>query len=778
MTIETPPRPPAEVFAHAKWIWHFIPHWDIVNCYVRARRSFELASVPERALLAISADQSYMLFVNGQLVGRGPARGFHYVWPYDEFDIAPYLQPGKNVIAVRAFQGGRGTFSYIPTGMAGLIVSCEIESLRLDSDTTNWRMVREAGTARGTVPMSMQTSDQEHHDARVDSTRWADVDFDDAHWDLASKVGGSNHGGFGIPPWSGMSPRLIPNFRHTVVSEFKRIGEKSGKSISTSPAVRDVAELMVKEGLTHSLVESQPTEAQRSGHIQTKQAAPDDFQSYLLDLGKLHVGNYTLTIDDAQGGEIIDLFYIEAAEHKDGAVHIPHQPGGNCLAAFATRLIAKPGHNKHTFYHLIGHRYVIVRVRQATSPFLIQLALHEFLYPLEIEGKFDSSDSLLNDIWNTCAWTQQVCMLDAYVDTPHREQAQWWGDARVQAQNTFHLADDAQLLRRGIDCIALQQLPNGLTYGHAPTIAHECILPDFTLTWMLTLWDHYWQTGSTEAFLQHEHRVFAALEYFIEHIDDTHGLVTHDPRYWLFLDWTPIQKDGHPALLSLWLLHAIDKLVILCDLLKKKQLKLSMLQVKAWLLNALEQLVDQDSGLMHDGILPNGSVNPQCSVHTQALAILCGVVPEAHALMLEKSILPELNDTTTSPVRPSAFWITYVFDAAKQLGQGQAVVDCIKRRWQTMIPQGTTWETFNYKPGVESLSHAWSAHPIFHLMQIIGGVRQAAPNWKRVSFTPVDCGIDFKIAIPSPHGLIRVSMDRKQNKTPQLILPPGVEIDG
>ncbi|MDA6840245.1 hypothetical protein OSL57_26375, partial [Escherichia coli] len=85
------------------------------------------------------------------------------------------------------------------------------------------------------------------------------------------------------------------------------------------------------------------------------------------------------------------------------------------------------------------------------------------------------SNPLANKIWKACEQTQRVCSLDAYVDTPHREQAQWWGDARVQAWNTFMLCDDPRLLWRGIRQIAMQTAPNGLTYGHAPTMAHHCI---------------------------------------------------------------------------------------------------------------------------------------------------------------------------------------------------------------------------------------------------------------------------------------------------------------
>ncbi len=50
-----------------------------------------------------------------------------------------------------------------------------------------------------------------------------------------------------------------------------------------------------------------------------------------------------------------------------------------------------------------------------------------------------------------------------------------------------------------------------------PRVKHSCILPDFTLIWMLTLWDYYWQTGSTEPLLTHHTTVQNALNYFRAH---------------------------------------------------------------------------------------------------------------------------------------------------------------------------------------------------------------------------------------------------------------------
>ena len=116
---------------------------------------------------------------------------------------------------------------------------------------------------------------------------------------------------------------------------------------------------------------------------------------------------------------------------------------------------------------MIGFGAFFMVVRNNTTALKIRISARNSGYPFSMEGKFECSDKTLNDIHGICRHTQQICSLDAYVDTPWREQAQWWGDARVQAKNTFYLDGDARLFKRGIRNISSQRAPQGLTYGHA-----------------------------------------------------------------------------------------------------------------------------------------------------------------------------------------------------------------------------------------------------------------------------------------------------------------------
>lgn len=52
------------------------------------------------------------------------------------------------------------------------------------------------------------------------------------------------------------------------------------------------------------------------------------------------------------------------------------------------------------------------------------------------------------------------------------------------------------------------------------------------------------QTGSLEPFQQHQSVIRKALEYFESQLNPATGLLNYDHRFWLFLDWTNLHKEG------------------------------------------------------------------------------------------------------------------------------------------------------------------------------------------------------------------------------------------
>lgn len=108
----------------AQWIWSASAGGDDVFVYFR--KSFYLTQNPTSALLRVTADDDYWLYVNGEFVGSdshyfGNAPEFH--WQTAEiYNVTSLLREGKNVIAVRVYDWGL---------YEGLLVDCTIEGSEL-----------------------------------------------------------------------------------------------------------------------------------------------------------------------------------------------------------------------------------------------------------------------------------------------------------------------------------------------------------------------------------------------------------------------------------------------------------------------------------------------------------------------------------------------------------------------------------------------------------------------------------------------------------------------
>ena len=196
----------------------------------------------------------------------------------------------------------------------------------------------------------------------------------------------------------------------------------------------------------------------------------------------------------------------------------------------------------------------------------------------------------------------------------------------------------------------------------------------------------------------------------------------------------------------------------------------------------LARLWDGARGLFRDGLMPDGRGVKEWSIHNQTLAIMCGLQRPLWGEMVARRLLPYLRGRKVAGARPSSYWVTYVYGVMTDLGYGREVVRHIRQMYGPMVPYGGTWETFEFSPGAGSVSHAWAAHPIYHLAGTVGGVRQADVAWRRILFAPVldlpevDHGA---VTVPTPHGAVRARWHRRQDGFVEaaLRLPKGVVAD-
>src|SRR3978361_1505670 len=92
----------SEPFVQARWVWTADPGDH--RFAVRRFRGAFVAAEAQRLICHVSADSRYILYLDGQLVGRGPARSDlrHTIYETYTFDV----EPGRHVLAAVAIAYG------------------------------------------------------------------------------------------------------------------------------------------------------------------------------------------------------------------------------------------------------------------------------------------------------------------------------------------------------------------------------------------------------------------------------------------------------------------------------------------------------------------------------------------------------------------------------------------------------------------------------------------------------------------------------------------------
>jgi len=731
-----------------QWMWYNVNQEDNVNTYMLARKSFSLKSVPRKAEIFITADHRYRLYVNNRYITRGPARGIPSSYPYDTVDIGPYLRKGRNVLAVRVYQVGVGTFISLPSAAAGLLVESVNGKLPIDSGPS-WRVKRDTAVTQFVDRVSVQLGHQEIFDARKEDAGWRGISFNDSDWLEPSCRG---HGPF--PPFTALEARSIPQMREEIVKPV---------SVATCFKGRPARDYKQPKNLTMTYLAGKfksvaPGEiySGKPSRMKISGTGEDAAKGMVIDFGKTVTGSVILKAQ-GNGGEIIDLHYTEAV-NKNGRPSIG-DPQLGCRVAMSDRFILRKGPQELEVFQYRGFRYLTLVVHDAKKSFTINtLALRRVEYPVELRGSFKSSDKLLNKIYEVGVWTQRNCMFDAFVDCPWREQAQWWGDARTQARVALSAFGDTALLARGIRQGAQTQLGDGVTYGHFPTTAYHCILPDFTLTWIMTVWDYYQATGEKDFVMRLWPNVKKAIDWF-ECRKTSLGLLGPEPDYWFFLDWAELYKEGHSSVYNMLYLETLRTVARMAEITGHKSEALTYKRKAEKLKGLIRKFFfDKKKGIWRDGADLKGKGVKRVSIHANSLAILLGLETSRRAGVYRQGMLPAIS-RTGGIVDGSPFFYVRVIDAMKELGLYDDAMEIIRERWGKMLRDGATTFFEDWDPALSeiSLCHAWSASPVFYLSEIILGVERLTPGWRRVRIEPRPCGLKWAEGVTAtPNGDIAV----------------------
>ncbi len=191
------------------------------NIHTLFRKEIMLRAKPVKAALAITGDDYYKFYVNGDFVVQGPEGGYPTAYPHYWLEISSFLEEGVNCLAAHAFYQGLYNRVWVSgDNRSGFMAALEVTypdgvQERFVTDTS-WRChALEAFPGEETT--GYQTQFLEHMDMRRYPKGWREAGFDDTAW-TAPLVGRQDHV---------FTPQITPPLQHRMARPTiaRKVGE-------------------------------------------------------------------------------------------------------------------------------------------------------------------------------------------------------------------------------------------------------------------------------------------------------------------------------------------------------------------------------------------------------------------------------------------------------------------------------------------------------------------------------------------------------------------------
>ncbi|KAL2062125.1 hypothetical protein VTL71DRAFT_6391 [Oculimacula yallundae] len=755
------------------WIW--ISDWidssptNTAGRIVKFTRNFSIDITPSSALLHISADTRYKIYVNGNRIAVGPCRSSLLIWYYDTMDISPYLQVGENeitILVLRYFAATRAAMPFERTSFPGLTVVGKIES----SGSTVDLCSKSDWTAQIDESVSFPTGlidDAFLHISERVSPVTAPTLVVPRAYNMKTQNGD-------LLPWRLRSRPIPMSVESTVTMSIIRSLESSISVENWNICFSRSQALLLPQDSTHTI--------EVKADVHSTALVRWTFKA----VKKSHV---RLKITYSEGYELEPRSYPyfrtkqDRLDVKNGHVLGPYDEVALNLSEGET-VIYEP-------FWFRTFRIMRVEIAVGSSPVeLVSFDATQVNYPMAVKASWTEPQDLHSEkIWDVSIRTMRNCMFDGYSDCPFYEQLQYSGDTRTVGLFHYLLSGDDRLMRLSINTFASSVTPEGLTQSRFPSHVPQ-IIAGFPLYWILQVCDHHLFFGDQAYSRSFLPRIDGVLEFFANHVDHL-GLVSGLPYdAWQYVDWVTSwgATNNHP-----------DKGVPTSGRKSNRHTYFSMLY--AYVLKQVASLVRQVNRPAHaaeyesraetllvairkhcfDGTFYTDSTADivdelAYSQHCQVFAVLSGASkPEDHARLLTAAFAkPHF-------AKCSYMMKFYAFRAFAIAGDDVYESAC-ENMWdpyRRMLANNlTTWEEDDVRQ--RSDCHAWGSVPIYEYCTELAGVRPIAPGSRKISFKPrlrLSKAVDVKVCLGKDNvASVAWSTDEEGVKRVELQMSLAVDV--
>jgi alpha-L-rhamnosidase len=679
----------------------------------------------------VSADERYILYLDGKLVGRGPERGGPTHWHFESYDLR--LPAGTHVLVAIVWSWGRLAPPAQISIKHGFLLVAEDCSELLSTGVAPWECLLVTGM---TFHPGGWVGPREEVDGY--SYPWGIASGEGEGWRPAAK-----------------SEKVLPA-QH-----------------AETPQGRHLLQPALLPGQYHGVVKGLIVRAVKGAEVAEWQhlcngsssvtLAPNQQVEVLVDCDDYVCAYPSLTVSEGQAARLA-LAWAESlflqAEGPNGKGNRNEVDGKHWRGQISNVWLPDGGEQRcfESLWWRSG-RYLRLQIETGAQPLVIQdLTLMETRFSLEQQSHFAADLPRLQAVWPILLRGLQMCAHETYMDCPYYEQLQYVGDTRLEVLTTYVLTADASLPRKAILAFDASRLASGFTQSRYPCRDMQ-VIPPFSLWWVCMVQDYAWWRDDPQTVRSVLPGVRAVV-HACETRMGADGLLKHLPG-WNFIDWVQdehwkigVPDDGGSGtaaplqwqwILTLQAAIALEESFGSPWLAKHNQALLdrALVGVDAFW-DASRSLYANDLAQTHH------------SEHANCLALCSGCLPIARQAEVASVLFGEHRLP-----RASIYYGHYYLEAARIMRRADAFHQRLQE-WYDLVENGFRTPRESPEPS-RSDCHGWGSHPIFHAFATLLGVRPTAPGFTELQVTPLIGHLPgISGELPHPKGLIRVTVQGGQ----------------
>lgn len=731
----------------ADWIWH--PDFSsIQKTFLHFSNEFELKKEISTTI-HVSGDERYELYLDGELISRGPDRCGKEHWSFASYELT--LPAGKHVFTAELFWLGDQAPAAQVSSFPGFILAAEKLENLLNTGTGNWRVAEKKGISFGPILENI------YHAIGpafiIDGKEYfAEPEFKKAV--IVRKQMGNPSGAFFNE--RNLFPTSIPE-QKTAQFTDGTLRAANNKIVYPLPFAAEDESMDPAFNFLDKIVE----------------ISANTNINFLWDLENYYCAYSEIEVCGGKGAEIkmewAESLYLP--EKDSGLLEYKgnrDEVAGKLFLGFGETFLPSGGNEKFKSLWWRSGRYILISIATADNPMSIRsVSLETTRYPLENRAEFRCSDKEIEEIIPIGVRAMQMCSHETLMDCPYYEQMMYVGDSRLELMTWYTISDDIRFPERCIELFDWSRWKTGFIAERYPSTPYQLSLT-FSMIWICMLHDFMMWRNDVDWLKKRVPGMRCLLENFRALLQED-GLL-HGLPGWSFIDWVDEWKGGVPPTDDTGILPIIN-LQFVYALQKAADIEYAlgdnlMAERNEKLANDIKTKI-MDTFWSHDkSLLADNVTRKNFSEHSQCLGILTGTVPQEkisdclHAMLNHQPI-----------AKTTIYYSFYLLETFQLLDRGDLILDKMTL-WKTLLKNGFKTTVEQPEPS-RSDCHAWGAHPIFHFHASLAGIRPIEPGFKKLVIKPSPGDLEFlNSIIPHPNGSVSVSLDFRNDRCHGLVELP------